>query len=98
MTYLDSEMRISDIVDKASALVRSSSFFKAMVIDDESPCRLTDKTMTSSIMKSTMLCDRIRVVLVLEISAFRGEKSRRTRPAGPSVELIAPFLTGSVRT
>jgi hypothetical protein len=93
--YLHSVMRMSEVFNKGSALIRSSSFLKSMLIEAESPCRLTDKTMTSSMMKLAMGCYRVGVVLVLGSLVFRGEKSSRTRLEGASVELITPLLTGS---
>src|SRR5215207_3374703 len=91
-----SEMRMSEVFNNAKALVRSSSFFSATVIEAESTCRLIDRTMTSLMMKLAMAGDRVHVVVVLGSLVFRGEKSRRTRLAGASVELITPLLTGRV--
>jgi len=42
-----SETKTSDVDKSDSALVKSSAFLRATVIDDESPCRLIARTITS---------------------------------------------------
>ena len=82
---------MSDETNASSTLARSPSFLRATVIEDESACRFTDKTMTSSIIK-------LAVVGVKDGIVLRGENSRLIRAAGAMVELIAPLLTGIVIT